>query len=150
MVCLGNICRSPLAEGIMRKKIEEKGLGWQVDSAGTGGWHIGEAPHKLSQLVARRHGIDISELRGRKISPEDIRTFDRIYVMDSENFQDVKYLCGDSWDADKVDLIMNALGNNRNENVPDPWFDNTDEAFENVFQMLDKACDRIIAQYAGK
>ncbi|MFT4202317.1 MAG: low molecular weight protein-tyrosine-phosphatase [Chitinophagaceae bacterium] len=145
MVCLGNICRSPLAEGILRDKLERAGLDVEVDSAGTGGWHVGEAPHKLSQKIAQLHNININYLRGRKFTAADMVEFDKIYVMDSDNYNDVKYIAGNNWDEAKVDLILNATAPGMNQSVPDPWFDNTHDAFENVFQMLDKACDKIVA-----
>lgn len=150
MVCLGNICRSPLAEGILRQKAEEHGLNWVIDSAGTGGWHIGEKPHQLSQLIASRHGIDLGNLRGRKLTEQDFQNFDLIYVMDSDNYRDARYIAGHSWNEGKTDLILNMTAPGKNNNVPDPWFDNTPDAFENVYRMLDKACDRIIDQYAEK
>lgn len=146
MVCLGNICRSPLAEGILRHKLNAAGLDAEVDSAGTGGWHVGEAPHKLSQQVALRHNIDISQLKGRKFSAQDMNDFDMIFVMDSENYNDVRYIAGGKWDEKKVDLILNKTTPGRNQNVPDPWFENTPAAFENVYQMLNKACDKIVEE----
>ncbi|WP_447639790.1 MULTISPECIES: low molecular weight protein-tyrosine-phosphatase [Chitinophagaceae] len=145
MVCLGNICRSPLAEGILRQKLQSAGLNVDVDSAGTGGWHVGEAPHKLSQNVAMRHNIDISGLRGRKFTAADMHDFDKIYVMDSENYNDVRFIAGKDWDENKVDLILNRIEPGKNKSVPDPWFDNTHAAFENVYQMLNQACDSIVA-----
>lgn len=144
MVCLGNICRSPLAEGILQNKLQQKGISAEVDSAGTGGWHVGEAPHKLSQLIAKRHGIDISGLKGRKFTAQDMIDFDQIFVMDSDNYNDVKFIAGKDWDEDKVDLILNQSEPGYNRSVPDPWFENTPEAFENVYQMLDKACEVIV------
>ncbi|HEY0298791.1 MAG TPA: low molecular weight protein-tyrosine-phosphatase [Arachidicoccus sp.] len=144
MVCLGNICRSPLAEGILQHKVDKYALGWQVDSAGTGGWHAGEAPHRLSQKVSKLHGINTSHLRARQFVKEDMLRFDKIYVMDSENYKDVKTMSGNLFDESKVDLILNALHPEGNEEVPDPWYANTDEAFEEVFQMLDKACEQLI------
>lgn len=144
MVCLGNICRSPLAEGILRSKLEKAGLDVEVDSAGTGGWHVGEAPHKLSQSTALRHNIDISNLKGRKFTSQDMLDFDKVFVMDSDNYNDVKFIAGKNWNEDKVDLILNQSEPGRNKSVPDPWFDNTHAAFENVYQMLDKACNVIV------
>lgn len=144
MVCLGNICRSPLAEGILQHKANTRHLGWEIDSAGTGGWHSGEAPHRLSQKIAERHGIDISRLRARKFVKEDMQRFDKIYVMDSENYDDVKRIAGNLFDENKVDLILNESYPSRNKNVPDPWYANTAAAFEEVYQMLDKACEQLI------
>ncbi|ANI88769.1 protein-tyrosine-phosphatase [Arachidicoccus ginsenosidimutans] len=144
MVCLGNICRSPLAEGILQHKADEQNLGWEIDSAGTGSWHTGEAPHRLSQKIARNHGIDISHLRARQFRKEDMLNFDKVYVMDNENYNDVRRMSGNLFDENKVDLILNVLHPNRNEEVPDPWYVNTDAAFEEVFQMLDEAGEAII------
>lgn len=144
MVCLGNICRSPMAEGILQHKIEQHHLPWQVDSAGTGGWHIGEAPHKKTQKICKKHGIDVSHQSARQFIQADMQFFDKIYVMDMENYTDVKRIAGNLWNESKVDLILNASQPNQDSSVPDPWFDNTDEAFERVYQMLDKACDKII------
>lgn len=147
MVCLGNICRSPLAEGILKHKAQQRGLDWEVESAGTGGWHIGDPPHHGSQNIASKHGIDISTQKGRKFSKEDFDYFDKIYVMDSENYQDVRRIAGKAFDEEKVDLIMNEVYPARNMAVPDPWFANTDAAFEEVYQLLDKATDNIIEKH---
>lgn len=144
MVCLGNICRSPLAEGILQHKADERYLNWEVDSAGTGGWHTGEPPHRLSQKIAKNHGIDISHLKARQFVKEDMQRFDKIYVMDSENYNDVKRISGHLFDESKVGLILNESHPGRNKNVPDPWYANTDAAFEEVYRMLDKACEKII------
>ena len=101
MVCLGNICRSPLAEGILQHKINKLKLNWVVDSAGTAGYHIGEAPHTLSQKVAKQNGINISQQQCRQFVREDIIRFDKIYVMDIENYNEVKRICG------KINSIIN-------------------------------------------
>ncbi len=147
-VCLGNICRSPLAEGIMKHKIAELGLDWEVDSAGTGGWHAGELPDSRSIQVAKKHGIDLTYQRARKLRSIDYEVFDRIYVMDSMNYQDVIKMANEE-ELDKIELIMNEVEPNRNINVPDPYFGEGD-GFENVFQMLDRACDAIIKKYCKK
>mgnify|MGYP001546008681 CR=1 FL=1 len=144
MVCLGNICRSPLAEGILQHKADERHLNWEIDSAGTGGWHTGEPPHRLSQKIEKNHGIDISHLKARQFVKEDMQRFDKIYVMDSENYNDVKRISGHLFDESKVDQILNESYPGRNKNVPDPWYANTDAAFEEVYQMLDKACEQLI------
>lgn len=146
MVCLGNICRSPLAEGILQQKADEHQLNWEIDSAGTGGWHSGEPPHKLSQKIARNHGIDISHLKARQFVKEDMQRFDKVYVMDRENYNDVKRISGNLFDEGKVDLILNESNPGKNKNVPDPWYAGTDTAFEEVYQMLDKACEQIIVK----
>jgi protein-tyrosine phosphatase len=147
MICLGNICRSPLAEGILRHKIKQAGLDWMVDSAGTGGYHIGEAPHILSQKAARENGINISNLKARLFVKEDMILFDKIYVMDAENYNDVRRMSKELWNKKKVDLVLNELYPNENRGVPDPWF-GTEKDFHIVFEMLDKACGKIISKLA--
>jgi protein-tyrosine phosphatase len=144
-VCLGNICRSPLAEGIMKHKIAEQGLDWEVDSAGTGGWHAGDLPDSRSIQVAQKHGVDLTYQRARKLRSIDYEAFDRIYVMDSMNYQDVKRLANED-EYHKIELIMNEVEPHRNINVPDPYYGEGD-GFENVFKMLDSACDAIIKKY---
>jgi protein-tyrosine phosphatase len=145
MVCLGNICRSPLAEGILRHKAEQQGLDWEIESAGTGGYHIGEAPHKLSQKVALHNGIDISGQQARQFRKEDMLDFDHIYVMDAENYQEVKRMSKELWDASKTDLLLNVSDPGRNRGVPDPWYGEED-GYHKVFDMISKACDKIIEQ----
>ena len=140
MVCLGNICRSPLAEGILQHKINELKLNWVIDSAGTAGYHIGEASHHLSQKVAGQNGIDISHQQCRKFVKEDISRFDKIYVMDTENYNEVKQICGNDFNEAKVDLLLNLSYPNQNKNVPDPWYGNED-GYHKVFKMIDEACD---------
>ena len=137
MVCLGNICRSPLAEGILRHLAEEKGLRWEVDSAGTGGWHVGDPPDKRSVAVARRQGIDISTLRGRQFHTTDFSEFDRIYVMDLNNYRDVLLKARTDAEKAKVQLLLDDQ-----QPVPDPWYD--DALFEPVYNMIYKACEKII------
>jgi len=145
MVCLGNICRSPLAEGIMRQKIKENELDWTVDSAGTGSWHVGSPPDARSVRVAINHDLDISKQRGRQFSVDDFDRFDQIFAMDSENFQNIVRLAPDQEAIDKVQLIMNSHTPGMNQSVPDPYWD--DNGFEKVYQMLDKACDGYINDY---
>lgn len=129
----------------MQHKADQAGLNWTVDSAGTAGYHIGEPPHKLSQKVAQLNGIDISRQRGRQFSGNDLLIFDRVFVMDQDNFRDVKRIAGDSWKADKVDLMLNVLYPGENREVPDPWY-GTEKDFHEVFAMLSDACDRFIEQ----
>jgi protein-tyrosine phosphatase len=133
MVCLGNICRSPLAEGILRHLAPD----WEIDSAGTGSWHIGDPPDKRSVAVARRHGIDISGLRGRQFHTADYDEFDRIYVMDVDNYRDVIRKARTDTDKAKVQLLLDDQ-----QSVPDPWYD--DALFEPVYNMVYKACEKII------
>jgi protein-tyrosine phosphatase len=142
MVCLGNICRSPLAEGIMKHKIAQKGLNWQVDSAGTGNYHIGELPDHRSVAVAKKYGIDITDQRARQFQKNDFETFDHIFVMDGSNYQNVLKLSSSEENQKKVRLIMDCLASAETREVPDPYWDN--EGFEKVFKMLDSACDAFL------
>lgn len=146
MVCLGNICRSPLAEGILQKKAAERGLDWQVDSAGTNGYHTGEAPHRLSQKVAALHGIDISGQRARDFVPEDFDRFDKIYAMAGDVIDEIKYIARNRFDASKVALIMDEMEPGKNQDVPDPWY-GTEPGYHEVYDMLDKATEAIIEKY---
>lgn len=138
MVCLGNICRSPLAEGILQEKAREAGLGWTVDSAGTGYWHVGSPPDRRSVATARRHGIDISAQRGRQFQVADFQRFDHIFVMDTQNLRDVLRLAADDGQRAKVSLILDQTHPDQARSVPDPYYD--DDGFEAVFEMLDEAC----------
>jgi protein-tyrosine phosphatase len=147
MVCLGNICRSPLAEGILKYQADQAGLDLVVDSAGTAGYHIGAPPHILSQKVARLNGIDISGQKGRKFLAADMDVFDRIYVMDSDNYNDVRRIAGEKWNADKVDLLLNELYPGENRSVPDPWYGEED-GFHAVFDMISQANKNIIKKIA--
>ncbi|WP_298343568.1 low molecular weight protein-tyrosine-phosphatase [uncultured Algibacter sp.] len=141
MVCLGNICRSPLAEGILKSKLSKNFI---VDSAGTASYHIESSPDKRSIAVAKKHGLDISNLRGRQFEVSDFDGFDLIYVMDESNFQNVVKLARTPEDTGKVKMILNEVHPNKNYEVPDPYYGG-DHGFENVYQMLDEACE-IIAQ----
>ncbi|HXB91878.1 MAG TPA: low molecular weight protein-tyrosine-phosphatase [Puia sp.] len=147
MVCLGNICRSPLAEGILQQKAAAAGLNWQVDSAGTNGYHVGEAPHPLSQKVARSHGLDISHQRARKFTAADFQRFDKIYAMAGDVVEEMRRIAGRHFDASKIDLLMNEVHPGRDEDVPDPW-SGPEEEYREVFDMLDTAMDKIVEKYA--
>lgn len=142
MVCLGNICRSPLAEGILKFKALQRGLNWVVDSAGTGFWHVGDSPDRRSIAVARQHGIDISDQRARQFQPADFERFDRILVMDTQNRQDVLRLARHDGHRAKVQLILDQLHPGQDRSVPDPYYD--DDGFEAVFRMLDAACEQLL------
>jgi protein-tyrosine phosphatase len=145
MVCLGNICRSPLAEGILANKVEQLGLNWQIDSAGTGSWHTGQLPDTRSISIARKYGVDITHQRARQIKQSDFNEFDIIYVMDKSNLRNVQTLAPTENDRQKVRLIM-AQTQHSQEEVPDPYYD--DQGFEQVYHMLDLATDQIIQQYS--
>lgn len=142
MVCLGNICRSSLAEGIMKAKVPTDFL---VDSAGTISLHEGEHPDKRAIKAAANHGIDISQQRSRPITTKDFEIFDKIYCMDIDVFEDVVSKSKNEKERQKISLFLEAIGDHKNAEVPDPyWGDMKD--FENVFQLLDKGCDAIIDQ----
>ncbi|MCC6282227.1 MAG: low molecular weight phosphotyrosine protein phosphatase [Saprospiraceae bacterium] len=145
MVCLGNICRSPLAEGIMKQKAVENGLEWAVDSAGTGSWHMGQLPDRRSIAIARKKGIDISDQRARQFQTIDFERFDIIFVMDTQNQSDVLRLASNEKDREKVALILDQTYPGQRKSVPDPYYD--DNGFEEVFDLLDQACSVFIRRY---
>ncbi len=144
MVCLGNICRSPLAQGILESKIISEDV--FVDSAGTASYHEGNSPDKRSIDVAFRYNIDISHQKARKFNISDFDTFDYIYTMDMTNYQNVLMLARNKNDEKKVKLILNEVYPEENRSVPDPYYGG-DDGFENVFQMLNKACDVLVKKY---
>ncbi len=149
MVCLGNICRSPLAEGILQHKAWQAGLQWSVESAGTSAYHPGNPPHQLSIKVAKMKGVDICRQRSRQFVKEDLLQYDFIYVMDISNYMDVKKISGKLWNSEKVDLLLNELYPGENRNVPDPWYGNED-GYHAVYKMIDEACNNIISKYEMK
>lgn len=140
MVCLGNICRSPLAEGILKSKIDSNNV--YVDSAGTGHWHIGNKPDMRSIEVAKKHQLDITDQRGRQFSKQDFDDFDYIFVMDNSNKKDVLSIARNDSDKEKIHLILNEIFPNENMDVPDPYYGGS-EGFQNVYRMLDLSCDSI-------
>ena len=141
MVCLGNICRSPLAEGLLRDKVQE--LDVETDSAGTSAYHVGEAPDPRMIKTGRSKGVNISDLRGRQFVVSDFDEFDKIYVMDASNYRNVINLARNDEDKAKVDFILNELHPGSNSEVPDPYYGG-DRGFENVYNMLDQATDNIL------
>lgn len=141
MVCLGNICRSPLAQGIMEHEIAKAGLDWTVDSAGTGNWHIGEGPDHRSVSTARNHGVDISKQVCRQFKPRDFDEFDVIFVMDKNNLSDVLNMARTDADAAKVQLLL------VDKEVPDPYYDSN--KFEPVFELIEGACKDVIRRLKG-
>lgn len=143
MVCLGNICRSPLAEGILKSKVDQSQV--FVDSAGTGDYHIDGSPDPRSIAIAKKNNLDITYQRGRQFQAEDFDKFDRIYVMDNQNFKDVISLARNDDDRAKVQLILDEIFPAENVDVPDPYFGG-EHGFENVYQMLDEACEKIANQ----
>ena len=145
MVCLGNICRSPLAEGILRNKVKNNDLAWEVDSAGTGAWHIGERPDRRSVLVAEKNNIDISNQRARQIKRSDLDHYDLILTMDEGNFRDVLRLAETEEQRRKIKMILNFVYPDANHSVPDPYWN--DDGFDQVFRMLDEATDRLLEKH---
>lgn len=147
MVCLGNICRSPLAEGILASKLpKDKFI---IDSAGTGSWHIGHAPDERSIAIAKKNKLDISHQKGRQFSPSDFDYFDYIYVMDISNYDDVIELAKNQDQKNKVKLILNELFPSENVDVPDPYF-GLPNGFETVYNMLDETCEIIAKKLIEK
>jgi protein-tyrosine phosphatase len=145
MVCLGNICRSPLAEGIMKHKAHQAGLAWVVDSAGTGFWHVGELPDSRSIKTAQQFGIDITGQRARQFQTADLERFDKIFVMDTHNLRDVLRHARHDEHRAKVELILNQIHPGQDRSVPDPYYD--DDGFEEVFRMLDAACEAFVSRH---
>ena len=143
MVCLGNICRSPLAEGILQAKANALNLNWIVESAGTNGIHNGEPPHKLSQKVALKHGVDISNQISRKFVATDFENYDKIYVMAKDVLQDVKKIAGQKFEENKIDYFLNELNTGQNEDVPDPWYGNED-GYDEVYDLINRTCEAIV------
>lgn len=141
MVCLGNICRSPLAQGILEQKVRSKGLDWEVDSAGTGRYHVGHGPDQRSIDKAMEYGINISNQRARQIEVEDLDRFDLILTMDTSNYQNVMSLAKDKSQEDKIKLILNYVYPERNMVVPNPYYDG---GFQKVYDLLDEAMDGLI------
>ena len=146
MVCLGNICRSPIAEGVLQFKANAAGLNWQVDSAGTNGFHNGEAPHPLSQKISLQNGIDISSQRSRKLTREDFHRYDLLYAMAGDVLEDMKDIGSNDFDPKKAILFLEALYPGQHKDVPDPWYGNED-GYIRTFDLINRTCDAIIEKY---
>jgi protein-tyrosine phosphatase len=146
MVCLGNICRSPLAEGILQDKVNKAGLNWVVDSAGTNHYHTGDPPHPLSQKVALANGIDITNQRARRFTSEDLNQFDKIYALAGDVLNDIRRITGNKFDSSKVDLLMNEQYPGKNLDVPDPYYGGEPD-FHEVYELLDEVLDQLILKY---
>lgn len=147
MVCLGNICRSPLAEGILQSKLPRDQF--IVDSAGTGNWHVGKQPDSRSIAIAKLRGLDISKQKGRQFTTKDFESNDYIFVMDNSNYKDVIQLAPNQEAKSKVSLILNDLFPNENVDVPDPYY-GMEEGFSNVYGMLDEVCEIIAEKLIAK
>lgn len=149
MVCLGNICRSPLAEGILQHKAWQAGLNWSVESAGTNGYHDGEPPHRLSQKVARLNGIDICQQRSRRFIPADFERYDKIYAMAEDVVTDMRRIARKQFDPSKVELLMNEVYPGRDMDVPDPWY-GEEPGYHDVYRLIELAAEAIISKYGNK
>jgi protein-tyrosine phosphatase len=142
MVCLGNICRSPLAEGILKSKTKNL----EVDSAGTAGYHIGKQPDIRSIDIAKKYNIDLTSQRARQFSTRDFDDFDKIYVMDNDNYSKIISLARNQEDMDKVDLILNEIYPKEYKSVPDPYYGGN-EGFQNIYNLLETSCEVIAKKY---
>lgn len=143
MVCLGNICRSPLADGLLRRKVREQGLNIYVDSAGTANYHIGSQPDHRMIETAKSRGTDIQDLRARQFSKNDFQNFDLIYVMDESNSANVNRLTSSESERHKVKLILDELYPGQSFHVPDPYYGSMKD-FMDVYDLLDNVTDVII------
>jgi protein-tyrosine phosphatase len=146
MVCLGNICRSPLAEGILKAKLSKNFI---IDSAGTANYHTGNSPDPRSIAIAKKYGIDISNLEGRQFTVTDFDRFDLIYVMDDSNYKNVTKLARNNNDYSKIHYILNEVYPDQNFDVPDPYYGG-DDGFEKIYDMLNEACTNIANKLTSK
>jgi protein-tyrosine phosphatase len=146
MVCLGNICRSPIAEGVLRKKAKENGLNWLIDSAGTNGYHIGEAPHPFSQKICAQHGIDISQQRAANFLSRHLEEYDLVYALATDVYQEIEKIGGPKAPMHKVKLFLSELHEGSTESVPDPWYGD-ESGYLPVYELIEKTCHKIIDKY---
>ncbi len=146
MVCLGNICRSPIAEGVLRKKAKENGLDWLIDSAGTNGYHIGEAPHPFSQKICAQHGIDISQQRAANFLSRHLEEYDLVYALAKDVYQEIEKIGGPKAPMHKVKLFLGELHEGSTESVPDPWYGD-ESGYLPVYELIEKTCHKIIDKY---
>jgi len=146
MVCLGNICRSPIAEGLLQHKAKMNNLNWQVDSAATLNEMVGCSPDKNSIIVSKKNGIDISNQIARKIKVEDFENFDLIYAMASDVLEDIKFMAGKNYDPEKMKLLLDEVFPGQYRDIPDPYMLDI-SSFENVYRLIDEATDEIIKKY---
>lgn len=142
MVCLGNICRSPMAEGLMRRKISEAKLDWIVDSAGTANYHVGSSPDNRMIAIGKQFGTPIHDLKGRQFCEKDFDDFDLIFAMDQSNEKNILKLAPSPEARNKVRLILNELHPGSNQQVPDPYYGSMAD-FENVYELLDTLTEAV-------
>lgn len=143
MVCLGNICRSPMAEGILRDLVRKEGLDFVTDSAGTADYHVGEKPDRRARAAMRKHGIDIDDLRGRHFVAEDFERFDLLLAMDESNLRNMLRIAPNEALAGKAKLVMDYAPAHPKREVPDPYYGD-DSGFDHVYAMLDEACRNLL------
>jgi protein-tyrosine phosphatase len=143
MVCLGNICRSPMADGLLRRKVMEENLDVIVDSAGTANYHIGKKPDIRMCQTAKTNLTNIDDLRARQFVIADFDAFDKIYAMDEENQKNILRLARNTADKNKVELILNEMNPGKNQGVPDPYYGSQAD-FQEVYTLLDHATDVVI------
>jgi protein-tyrosine phosphatase len=149
MVCLGNICRSPIAEGVLRKMAKENSLDWIIDSAGTNGYHIGEAPHPFSQKICIQKGIDISQQRATLLLARHLEEYDLIYALAADVYQAIEKIGGTNAPMHKVKLFLSELHEGSTESVPDPWYGD-ESGYLPVYELIEKTCDAIVAKALNK
>jgi len=149
VVCLGNICRSPIAEGVLKHMVQKNNMNWIVASAGTENYHIGEPPHRYSQKICQKNGIDISQQRARPFVASDLNNFDKIYAMSKDVLEIIKDRVGIHFDASKITLFLNELTPGANKSVPDPWY-GPEEDYEIVFDLIEKTCEKIVLKYKSE
>lgn len=148
MVCLGNICRSPIAEGVLRHLVQARGLGWTVDSAGTANYHVGEAPDHRARAAMKRNGMNIDTLRGRQVAPYDFHRFDLLLAMDVNNINDLQRTAPDPTSRRRVKLLMDFHPVGSIREVPDPYHGD-DSDFDHVFNLVIAACENLLDQHDG-
>ena len=146
MVCLGNICRSPMAEGILQDLIIQHRLPWTVASAGTASYHTGSPPHKLAQKICQKHNIRIAHQRARSFIASDMLDFDKIYAMSADVLEEIKRLSGPSFNPDKSGLLLDECYPGANRSVPDPWY-GTEKDYVTAFQLIEEACHALIRKH---
>ncbi len=148
MVCLGNICRSPIAEGILNMMAAQQQLQWHIESAGTEAYHVGEPPHLYSQKICQKNGVDISDQRARRFERADFERFDKIYVMAADVMNEIRHMSGSQFNSEKATMFLNELYPGENRNVPDPWY-GEEEGYAAVYDLIEHACAAIVRKYKG-
>lgn len=145
-VCLGNICRSPIADGIMQHLCKAANLDWEIDSAGTESYHIGEKPHFESQRVCKENGIEIGHLHARKFIHSDFTQFDRIYAMSTDVLAEMKLIAGNYWEEDKIQLFLDVEQETKGQSVKDPWY-GPPSGYDEVYAVIVRGCRAILKKY---